>query len=130
MINLLKTYIYKFKNTNFYKNIYDIFDTIRTIKEKDPAIKNTLEIVFFYNGLHALIFYRMAHFFYNKKFYFVATFIEKITNFFTGIEIHPGAQIGKRLIIDHGSGTVIGETAKIGDDCLIYHQVTLGATRK
>lgn len=128
MKNSLKTYINKFKKSNFYNNIYDIFDTIRTIKEKDPAIKSTLEIVFFYNGLHALIFYRIAHFFYNIKFYFIATFIEKISKFFTGIEIHPGARIGKRLIIDHGSGTVIGETTKIGDDCLIYHQVTLGAT--
>ena len=115
-------------NLNFFKWTYDIFDTIKTIKEKDPAVKNIWEVIFFYHGLHALIFYRMAHFFYHKHWYFIASLISNISKFFTGIEIHPGAQIGKRLVIDHGFGTVIGEAAIIGNDCLIYHQVTLGAT--
>ena len=77
-----------------------------------------------------MIFYRIAHFFYNIKCFFIARLISQLGRSFTGIEIHPGAQIGKRLFIDHGMGIVIGETAEIGDDCTIYHQVTLGGTGK
>lgn len=117
-----------FEKLNTFECIYDIYDTIKTIKVKDPAIKTTFEIIFFYQGLHALIFYRIAHFFYHIKLYFLATFISSFAKFLTGIEIHPGASIGRRLVIDHGTGTVIGETAEVGNDCLIYHQVTLGAT--
>lgn len=128
MKNVLTMKNIKFKNLSFFKWTYDIFETIKTIKEKDPAVRSTLQVIIFYHGLHALIFYRIAHFFYNIKFYFIAELISNISKLFTGIEIHPGATIGKRLVIDHGFGTVIGETAEIGDDCLIYHQVTLGAT--
>lgn len=77
-----------------------------------------------------MIFYRIAHFLYNIKLFFIARLISQLGRFFTGIEIHPGAKIGKRLFIDHGMGIVIGETAEIGDDCIIYHQVTLGGTGK
>lgn len=77
-----------------------------------------------------MIFYRIAHFLYNIKLFFIARLISQLGRFFTGIEIHPGAKIGKRLFIDHGMGIVIGETAEIGDDCTIYHQVTLGGTGK
>ena len=77
-----------------------------------------------------MIFYKIAHFLYNIKLFFIARLISQLGRFFTGIEIHPGAKIGKRLFIDHGMGIVIGETAEIGDDCTIYHQVTLGGTGK
>ena len=99
-------------------------------KEKDPAARNIIEVVLLYPGFHALIFHRIAHFFYKIKLLFIARLISQIARFLTGIEIHPGAQIGKRLMIDHGMGIVIGETAVIGDDCTIYHQVTLGGTGK
>ena len=108
--------------------ILDILDTIKTIKKKDPSCKNYFEIIFFSQGLHALILHRLAHFFYNLKLYFLAKLISTISKFLTGIEIHPGAKIGKRFVIDHGIGIVIGETAIIGNDCLIYHQATLGTT--
>lgn len=110
------------------KRNYRFFDTARTIKQKDPAAKSLLEVILLYQGLHALFFYRIAHFFYNLKFYFIARLISQTARFLTLIEIHPGAQIGRRLFIDHGNGIVIGETARIGDDCLIYHGVTLGGT--
>lgn len=84
------------------KVLYDIYDTIKAIKKKDPSIKNTLEIIFFSQGLHAIIFHRISHFFYLKKLYFIAKLISTISKFLTGIEIHPGARIGKRLVIDHG----------------------------
>ena len=82
--------------------IYDISENIKAIKSKDPSIKNTLEIIFFYQGFHAIIWHRLAHFLYTKKLYFLAKFISTISKFFTGIEIHPGAKIGRRLVIDHG----------------------------
>ena len=100
------------------------------MKEKDPAAKSNLEILVNYSGLHAVLFHRVAHWFYKKKFFFVARIISQISRFITGIEIHPGAKIGKGLLIDHGSGVVIGETAEIGDNCLIYQGVTLGGTGK
>ena len=82
--------------------IYYISENIKAIKSKDPSIKNTLEIIFFYQGFHAIIWHRLAHFLYTKKLYFLAKFISTISKFFTGIEIHPGAKIGRRLVIDHG----------------------------
>lgn len=91
----------------------------------DPAARNALE-VFTYAGLHAVTWYRVAHFLWRHNLKFAARLVSQLTRFFTGIEIHPGATIGKGFFIDHGMGVVIGETAEIGDDCLIYHGVTLG----
>lgn len=105
-------------------------DDARSIVLRDPAAKSVLEVLLLYPGYHALFFYRMAHQLYNLKLYFLARWISQIVRFATGIEIHPGAVIGKRLFIDHGMGVVIGETAIIGDDCTIYHGVTLGGTGK
>lgn len=107
-----------------------IKEDVRLIKERDPAARNTLEILLTYSGFHALIFYRASHFFYEFKFYTIARIISQLGRSFTGIEIHPGAKIGKGLFIDHGMGVVIGETAEIGDNCLIYQGVTLGGTGK
>ena len=109
------------------KNLY--YDA-KNIQQKDPAARNIFEVILLYPGFHALFFHRIAHFFYNIKLFFIARLISQLTRFFTGIEIHPGATIGKRLMIDHGMGIVIGETAVIGDDCVIYHKVTLGGTGK
>ena len=89
-----------------------------------------LEAIILYPGFHAIFFHRIAHFFYTKRLYFIAILISQIARHLTGIEIHPGAKIGKRLLIDHGMGVVIGETATIGDDCTIYHNSTLGGTGK
>jgi serine O-acetyltransferase len=107
-----------------------IREDIQTVKERDPAAKNTLEILLFYPGLHAIWFHRVAHLFYRKRFYTLARMISHISRFLTGIEIHPGAKIGRRFFIDHGIGVVIGETTEIGDDVLIYQGVTLGGTGK
>lgn len=101
---------------------------IATIKREDPAAKNALEILLCYPGLHAVLMHRVAHFLYTHRWYVLARLISHIARFLTGIEIHPGAQIGRRLFIDHGMGTVIGETAEIGDDVLLYQGVTLGGT--
>ena len=98
------------------KNLY--YDA-KNIQQKDPAARNIFEVILLYPGFHALFFHRIAHFFYNIKLFFIARLISQLTRFFTGIEIHPGATIGKRLMIDHGMGIVIGETAVIGDDCVI-----------
>jgi serine O-acetyltransferase len=107
-----------------------LYEDAKNILQKDPAAKNIFQVIFLYPGFHILIFYRISHFFYNLKLYFLARLISQIGRFLTGIEIHPGAKIGKRLFIDHGMGIVIGETAIIGDDCTIYHGVTLGGTGK
>lgn len=101
---------------------------IETIRREDPAAKDSLEVLLCYPGLHAVIFHRVAHMFYRAKWFVVARLISQISRFLTGIEIHPGATIGKRLFIDHGMGTVIGETAEVGDDVLLYQGVTLGGT--
>ncbi len=111
-----------------------MFDRIRediaAVKERDPAAKNSLEIFFLYPGVKALRMYRRAHFFYKHNMFFIARSISQRAARKTGIEIHPGATIGRRLVIDHGHGVVIGETAEIGDDVLIYQGVTLGGTGK
>lgn len=112
------------------KTVKELYEDAKNIKEKDPAARNILEIIILYPGFHVLVFYRIAHFFYKHKFFFIARLISQLARFFTGIEIHPGAIIGRRLFIDHGMGIVIGETASIGNDCTIYHQVTLGGTGK
>lgn len=103
---------------------------IATIKKRDPAARNGFEIFMLYSGLHAIIWYRISHFFYKHRMKFLARLFSQLGRFFTGIEIHPGATIGKGLFIDHGSGVVIGETTIIGDDCTIYQGVTLGGTGK
>ncbi len=101
-------------------------DFIRSIKERDPAAKSTLSVILTYPGVKAVFFHRIANFFYIAGFDLLARIISQTTRFFTGIEIHPGAKIGKNLFIDHGMGVVIGETSEIGNDVTIYHAVTLG----
>lgn len=105
-------------------------EDIRTIKERDPAARNSIEIFFMYSGLHAIWWYRIGHFFYKNKMFGTARLISQWGRFWTGIEIHPGATIGKGLFIDHGMGVVIGETTEIGDNVTIYQGVTLGGTGK
>lgn len=105
-------------------------EDIRTIKERDPAARNSFEIFFMYSGLHAIWWYRIGHFFYKKKMFGTARLISQWGRFWTGIEIHPGATIGRGLFIDHGMGVVIGETTEIGDNVTIYQGVTLGGTGK
>ncbi|HAP78933.1 MAG TPA: serine O-acetyltransferase [Ruminococcus sp.] len=105
-------------------------EDIAVIKAHDPAARSSFEILFTYSGLHAVRSYRKAHWFYKHKMYTIARIISQWSRFWTGIEIHPGATIGKSLFIDHGMGVVIGETAVIGDNCLIYQGVTLGGTGK
>ncbi len=103
-------------------------EDIKTVFAKDPAARSTLEVIFCYPGLHALWLHRIAHWFWSHKILFFARLLSHINRFLTGIEIHPGAKIGRRFFIDHGSGVVIGETAEIGDDVLIYQGVVLGGT--
>lgn len=107
-----------------------ILEDIRAYKKNDPAAKSGMEIFLLYNGLHATINYRVAHWLHLHHCRFLARWLSQVSKFFTGIEIHPGATIGRRLVIDHGTGIVIGETAEIGDDCLLYQNVTLGGTGK
>ena len=103
---------------------------IRAIKEHDPAARSSFEILVLYSGLHAIIAHRFAHWFYKHHCFFIARFISQLSRFFTQVEIHPGAKIGTGVMIDHGSGIVIGETAEVGDGCMIYQGVTLGGTGK
>jgi serine O-acetyltransferase len=103
-------------------------DHIQAIKREDPAAKSSLEVILCYPGLHAVLIHRMAHSLYRRRWFVLARCISQTARFLTGIEIHPGAKIGKRLFIDHGLGVVIGETAEIGDDVLLYQGVTLGGT--
>ena len=105
------------------------YDLERILNE-DPAATSKIEVLLLYPCIHALIAYRIAHFLYLKKRFFLARLISQLSRFFTGIEIHPGAKIGKGLFIDHGMGVVIGETAEIGDNVTLYHGVTLGGTGK
>lgn len=105
-----------------------IREDIRSIFDRDPAARSTLEIVTCYPGVHAMLFHRLAHRLWQWHFYWLARFISHISRFLTGIEIHPGATIGRRFFIDHGMGVVIGETAVIHDDVTLYHGVTLGGT--
>ncbi len=103
---------------------------IASVKERDPAARNAFEIILTYSGLHAVLAYRVSHWFYKHKLFTIARVISQTARFLTGIEIHPGAKIGKGFFIDHGMGVVIGETTEIGDNCLIYQGVTLGGTGK
>ena len=108
----------------------DLKETIEAYKARDPAARSSLEIYFLYPGLKAVRSHRKAHWCYEHNLKFLARFISQCSRHRTGIEIHPGATIGRRLVIDHGTGIVIGETAEIGDDCLLYQGVTLGGTGK
>lgn len=110
--------------------LQELYEDAKNISKKDPACRNILEAIILYPGFHILLFHRLAHFLYRHKFLFIARLISQIGRFFTGIEIHPGAKIGRRLFIDHGMGIVIGETSTIGNDCIIYHNSTLGGTGK
>ncbi len=101
-------------------------EDIQSVFDRDPAARNALEVLVCYAGLHAIWGYRVAHWFWKSGFRLLARWISQCTRFFTGIEIHPGASIGRRFFIDHGMGVVIGETSEIGDDVTIYHGVTLG----
>ena len=105
-------------------------ETLGAYQKRDPAARSKLEIFLLYPGVHATLYHRLAHFLYRHKLKFLSRCVSQWSRFWTGIEIHPGAKIGRRLVIDHGMGIVIGETAEIGDDCLIYHGVTLGGTGK
>lgn len=103
-------------------------EDLRVVFERDPAVRSALEIVLCYPGFHAMLFYRFANWLWRNEFFLAGRFVSHLGRFFTGIEIHPGATIGKGFFIDHGMGVVIGETAEIGDNCTLYHQVTLGGT--
>jgi len=103
-------------------------EDIQTVFARDPAARSVPEVIFCYPGLHALWFHSLAHFLWNHKLQFLARFLSHINRFLTGIEIHPGAKIGRRFFIDHGAGVVIGETAEVGDDVLMYQGVVLGGT--
>ena len=105
-----------------------IREDIQTVFAKDPAARSVLEVIFCYPGLHALWFHRSAHFLWWHKLRFLARFLSQIGRFLTGIEIHPGAKIGRKFFIDHGAGVVIGETAEVGDNVLMYQGVVLGGT--
>ena len=105
-----------------------IIEDVRSVFARDPAARNVFEILTCYSGVQAVIFYRLTHFLWRYKLRWIARFISTLARWITGIEIHPGAVIGRRFFIDHGMGVVIGESAIIGDDCMLYHGVTLGGT--
>ncbi len=114
-----------------FRRIYNqLKEEVASVKRRDPAARSTFEILLTYSGLHAVLAYRVSHILYKKRLFTLARVISQLARFITGVEIHPGAKIGKGLFIDHGSGVVIGETAEIGDNCLIYQGVTLGGTGK
>ena len=102
----------------------------KNIRDKDPAARNVLEVILLYPGFHVLVTHKIAHFLYRHKCFFLARLVSQLARHLTGIEIHPGATIGNKLFIDHGMGIVFGETTEIGDNCTIYHGVTLGGTGK
>lgn len=106
-----------------------MLDFLRAYKRYDPAAKSIWEIALLYPGPKAVLLHRIANWFYKSQLYFLARFVGELNRFLTGIEIHPGAKIGKRLVIDHGIGLVIGETSEVGDDCILFHGVTLGGVR-
>ncbi len=110
--------------------MFHLTETLAAYQARDPAARSKLEVLLLYPGVHATMYHQAAHFCYCHKMKFLARTISQWSRFWTGIEIHPGAKIGRRLVIDHGMGIVIGETAEVGDDCLIYHGVTLGGTGK
>ena len=107
-----------------------LLEDARNIQRKDPAARTVLEVILLYPGFHILVYHRIAHWLFEHKHFFLARWVSQRGRHKTGIEIHPGAKIGKCLFIDHGMGIVFGETAEIGDNCTIYHGVTLGGTGK
>ena len=107
-----------------------IREDVTTVLERDPAARSRLEVFLCYSGLHAVWFYRINHWLWNHRLFLLGRFLSQIARWLTGIEIHPGAKIGRRLFIDHGLGVVIGETAIVGDDVTLYQGVTLGGTGK
>jgi serine O-acetyltransferase len=107
-----------------------LLDDARSIAKRDPAAKSVLEVFLLYPGFHALIYHRIAHWLYGRKLFFLARLVSQTGRLATGVEIHPGAKLGRGLFIDHGMGIVIGETAEVGNNCTIYHGVTLGGTGK
>jgi len=109
-------------------SIKNIREDIACVFERDPAARNTFEVITTYPGVHAIVHYRVANWLWRKNFKWLSRFLSTFSRWMTGIEIHPGATIGRRFFIDHGMGVVIGETAEIGDDCTLYHGVTLGGT--
>ncbi|MES2965713.1 MAG: serine O-acetyltransferase [Bdellovibrionota bacterium] len=104
-------------------------DFIQAYRRYDPAAKSSIEIVLLYPGPKAVLFHRVSHAFYRHELYFIARAFSEFSRWLTGIEIHPGAKLGRRLVIDHGMGVVIGETTEVGDDCIIFHGVTLGGAK-
>lgn len=112
------------------KILKELYEDAENIMEKDPAARSILEVIFLYPGFQVLVLHLISHFLYKHKLFFLARFVSQVARLLTGIEIHPGAKIGRRLFIDHGMGVIIGETTTIGDDCTIYHGVTLGGTGK
>jgi serine O-acetyltransferase len=106
-----------------------LIDFLKAYKRYDPAAKSMLEVALLYPGPKAMLFHRIAHFFYEMQLHFIARLVSELGRAITGIEIHPGAKLGRRLVIDHGMGVVIGETAEVGDDCIIFHGVTLGGLK-
>lgn len=125
-----KAFISELIPKSFKTLINEIKYDVAAVRERDPAAKGTVEVVLLYSGVHAILAYRISHKLYLSKHYFSARAVSQIARFFTGIEIHPGATIGRGLFIDHGMGVVIGETAEIGDNCTLYQGVTLGGTGK
>ena len=107
-----------------------LWEDAKNIRDKDPAARNVAEVIILYPGFHVLVTHKVAHFLYNHKCFFLARLVSQLARHLTGIEIHPGAKIGKGLFIDHGMGVVIGETTEIGENCLLYQGVTLGGTGK
>ena len=108
----------------------EVKDTVQAVKDRDPAARSTAEILLLYSGVHAILSHRLAHNLHRNKHYFSARLVSQVSRHMTGIEIHPGATIGKGFFIDHGMGVVIGETTEIGDNCTLYQGVTLGGTGK
>ncbi len=104
-------------------------EIVRTYRERDPAARSSLEVLLCYPGVHAVLWHKLSHALWRARLQLLARFSSHIARWLTGIEIHPAAKLGRRLVIDHGMGVVIGETAEVGDDCYLYHQVTLGVAR-
>ncbi len=113
-----------------YRKVKDILSDIDSVCERDPAAHGRLEVMLLYSGVHALLVHRLSHYLHSRGMKLTARTLSQLARFFTGIEIHPGATIGRGLFIDHGSGVVIGETAIVGDNCTLYQGVTLGGTGK
>ena len=124
----MRIYIYSSLNLSSSHYIHLMNDYLESIKKRDPAAKSILSIILTYPGVKAVFFHQISNFFYNAGFDLIARIISQAIRFFTGIEIHPGAKIGKNLFIDHGMGVVIGETSEVGDNVTIYHNVTLGGS--